>query len=94
MPQVGDSSSRQRSRKGQVLPRMHEESSSIPTPYGSGVTHFVSYAAKNMGRTWVEAACGERIHISEFSISPTCKQIACIQDAIKHRLLLKREGRR
>lgn len=59
--------------------------------YGDGITHFVSYEPKHMDKDWVTSACGQRVHIREFSAEPTCQDRRCKAAALRHKLLLMRE---
>jgi hypothetical protein len=52
--------------------------------WGDGRTHWVTYEPHNIGRDLVTAACGERIHITEFSATPTCA--SCRAFRIRERL--------
>lgn len=44
--------------------------------WGDGTTHWVDYSPRNMGRDLVTAQCGQRVHITEFSDVPTCRECA------------------
>lgn len=55
-------------------------------------THDILYTPQNIGREWVTALCGERIHVSEFyGWHPlTCK--LCKVARLRERLRIARTG--
>lgn len=55
------------------------------------ITHWCSYEPTNMERDWVDATCGARMHIREYSSLPSCKERACQLGAMRHRLRLAKE---
>ena len=56
-----------------------------------GVTHFVSYEPRNMGRDYVMSACGVPMHISEYASRPSCPDPRCREAARDHHFRLLRE---
>ena len=50
------------------------------------ITHWVSYDPDQMGRDWVVSACGLLVHITDYSLHPTCRDRRCQLGAARHRI--------
>lgn len=61
--------------------------------WGDGITHDAQYRPQDMGRDWVTALCGERIHISEFYGLTTLTCPKCKTARVRIRLKALRESK-
>lgn len=55
-------------------------------------THYVDYTPQNMGTDYVVTACGKLIHVTYFSVKPTCRDPRCVAGAAKRRILIARDA--